>query len=93
MEDHDDEISLDDGDDDGDDPMASRRGWHSRSAALQRSIPLGTKRLASLSTRICRVDRSGVRHRVPAVVGRATTGRAVVEDAEAQELAPKCVSL
>jgi hypothetical protein len=40
MEDHDDEISLDDGDDDGDDSNGVATGAGiSRSAALQRSIP------------------------------------------------------
>jgi len=40
MEDHDDEVSLDDGDDDGDDSNGVATGAGiSRSAALQRSIP------------------------------------------------------
>src|SRR4051794_37255129 len=64
-------------------PTAWRRGLVFQEARpCSARFLLGMKRLASLSTRICRVDRSGARRRVPVAADRATTDRAVAEGVE-----------
>ena len=79
MEDDDSEISLDDGDSDGDDSngVATGAGISEAPRCSVRFL-LGTKQLALLSTRICRVGRSDARPRGPV---RETMDRVVVADA------------
>src|SRR6476661_3447272 len=54
---------------------------------------LGTRRLASLSTPICRVDHSDGRSLVPVVVARATTDPVVVGDADGARARARNASL